>query len=52
MQNQRILFTSESVSEGHPDLCYYTKEGKAVVPYMRILIRPKKGENNENNSSN
>ena len=40
------------ISEGHPDLCYYTKEGKAVVPYMRILIRPKKGENNENNSSN
>lgn len=32
------------ISEGHPDLCYYTKEGKAVVPYMRILIRAR-GEN-------
>lgn len=31
------------ISEGHPDLCYYTQDGKAVVPYMRILIRPKKG---------
>lgn len=32
------------ISAGHPDLCYYDKNGKAVVPYMRILIRPK-GEN-------
>ena len=31
------------ISEGHPDLCYYTQDGKAVVPYMRILIRAKKG---------
>lgn len=31
------------ISEGHPDLCYYTQDGKAVVPYMRILIRIKKG---------
>lgn len=27
------------ISEGHPDLCYYDKDGKAIVPYMRILIR-------------
>ena len=29
------------ISEGHPDLCYYDKKGKAIVPYMRILIRKK-----------
>ena len=29
------------IKEGHPDLCYYTSTGKAVVPYMRILIRKK-----------
>ena len=29
------------ISAGHPDLCYYDKNGKAVVPYMRILIKPK-----------
>lgn len=28
-----------AISEGHPDLCYYDKDGKAVVPYMRLLIR-------------
>ena len=27
------------ISEGHPDLCYYTSDGKAIVPYMRVLIR-------------
>ena len=27
------------ISEGHPDLCYYAKNGKTVVPYMRILIK-------------
>ncbi len=32
------------ISAGHPDLCYYDKNGKTVVPYMRILIKPK-GEN-------
>ena len=29
------------IHEGHPDLCYYGKGGKCVVPYMRILIRRK-----------
>ena len=29
------------ISAGHPDLCYYDKNGKAVVPYMRSLIKPK-----------
>jgi len=33
------------ISEGHPDLCYYTSEGKAMVPYRRILIRRLKHEN-------
>ena len=32
------------ICEGHPDLCYYTPEGKAVVPYMRVLIRNKHPE--------
>ncbi len=32
------------ISEGHPDLCYYTPDGKAVVPYMRVLIRNKHPE--------
>ena len=32
------------ISEGHPDLCYYTLDGKAVVPYMRVLIRNKHPE--------
>lgn len=27
------------ISAGHPDLCYYNKDGKAIVPYMRILIK-------------
>lgn len=27
------------IFEGHPDLSYYTADGKAVVPYMRVLIR-------------
>lgn len=30
------------ISEGHPDLCYYDKDGRPVVPYRRILIRHKK----------
>ena len=29
------------ISEGHPDLCYYDNNGKAIVPYMRILIKRK-----------
>lgn len=33
------------ISEGHPDLCYYDKKGKAVVPYMRILIRRRSNGN-------
>lgn len=27
------------ISEGHPDLCYYDKNGRPVVPYMRVLIK-------------
>lgn len=27
---------------GHPDLCYYGMDGKAVVPYRRIIIRHRK----------
>ena len=26
------------ISVGHPDLCYYDKDGNAILPYMRILI--------------
>lgn len=29
------------ISEGHPDLCYYDKKDRPVVPYMRVLIRRK-----------
>lgn len=29
---------------GHPDLCYYGKNGKCVVPYRRIIIRNKHPE--------
>lgn len=29
------------IHEGHPDLCYYDKNGHTVVPYMRALIRRK-----------
>lgn len=32
------------IKEGHPDLCYYDNNGKAVVPYMRVLIRNKHPE--------
>lgn len=28
-----------SISEGHPDLCYYDKKNTPIVPYMRVLIR-------------
>jgi len=31
-----------SISEWHPDLCYYDKNNKPIVPYMRILIKNKK----------
>jgi hypothetical protein len=27
------------ISEGHPDLSYYDRDGRPVVPYRRILIR-------------
>ena len=33
-----------SMNPGHPDLGYYTADGKAVIPYRRILIRSKRGE--------
>ncbi len=31
-----------SMQPGHPDLCYYDADGKAVVPYRRIVLRHKK----------
>jgi hypothetical protein len=31
------------ISEGHPDLCYYDHNNKPVVPYMRVLVKAKKG---------
>lgn len=31
-----------AISEGHPDLCYYDKLWKPVVPYMRMIIKNKK----------
>ncbi len=35
-----------TISEGHPDLCYYDADGRPVVPYMRVLIKRKsEGEN-------
>jgi hypothetical protein len=34
------------ISEGHPDLCFYDKDRKPVVPYMRIII--KRRDINEN----
>lgn len=36
-----------SMKPGHPDLGYYDMNGKAVVPYRRIMIKAKRG-NNEN----
>lgn len=27
------------ISEGHPDVCYYDKDGKCCVPYRRVIIR-------------
>ena len=34
-----------SMKPGHPDLCYYDSFGKAIVPYRRIILLPKKGAN-------
>lgn len=31
-----------AISEWHPDLCYYDKNNKPIVPYMRIIIKNKK----------
>lgn len=31
-----------AISEWHPDLCYYDKNDKPIVPYMRIIIKNKK----------
>jgi len=28
-----------TISEGHPDLCYYDRNNRPVVPYMRVLIK-------------
>ena len=33
------------IMEGHPDLCYYTVGGRAIVPYRRVMIRVKRGSN-------
>lgn len=33
------------ISEGHPDLCYYDHDNRPVVPYMRVLIKIRKGKN-------
>lgn len=27
------------ISVGHPDLCFFDKDGKAILPFMRILIQ-------------
>jgi hypothetical protein len=32
------------ISEGHPDLSYYSLDGKPIVPYRRILIRHRRTE--------
>jgi hypothetical protein len=32
-----------TISEGHPDLCYYDHNNRPVVPYMRVLIEINKG---------
>ena len=36
------------ISVGHPDLCYYGKGRKAVVPYHRVIIRNKDVKKREN----
>ncbi|MEA3494241.1 MAG: adenine-specific methyltransferase EcoRI family protein [Candidatus Margulisiibacteriota bacterium] len=28
-----------TISEGHPDLCYYDHNNRPVVPYMRVIIK-------------
>jgi hypothetical protein len=33
-----------TISEGHPDLCYYDHSNRPVVPYMRVLIERNKGK--------
>ena len=30
-----------TISEGHPDLCFYNQNNKPIVPYMRIVIKNK-----------
>jgi len=37
-----------SIKEDHPVLGYYDKKGKAVIPYMRILIKRKRRKTNGN----
>lgn len=34
-----------SIKEDHPVLGYYNKNGKAIIPYMRIVVKNKKYEN-------
>jgi hypothetical protein len=36
-----------SMKPGHPDLCYYDSDGKAIVPYRRIILLPRKGANSQ-----
>lgn len=36
-----------AIKPNHPVLGYYDKNGKATIPYMRIIIK-RKGEKNEN----
>ena len=36
-----------SMQPGHPDLCYYDADGNAIVPYRRIVICHKKGDESE-----
>ena len=40
-----------SIHEGHPDLCYYDKQGKTIVPYMRVLIKRKENLHHEDNTN-
>jgi hypothetical protein len=31
-----------TISEGHPDLCYYDQNKRPIVPYMRVIIKNKR----------
>ncbi|MBR1436747.1 MAG: adenine-specific methyltransferase EcoRI family protein [Bacteroidales bacterium] len=34
------------IMEGHPDLGLYANDGRAILPYRRVMIRHRKGGNN------